>query len=376
MNDQLTVDRSRVVVLDDFFPDLSTGFRVAEFTWMLRHDLIEQVLTTRPLEPVAKAFSAAYPELFDRVLPYRPELLEGVELAWIVFLNNAAHFLADLQQHDVPFVVTLYPGGGLDLGSASATRKLSSVLSSPLLRAAITTQPRVTRFVRERFPGVVVHELIGLTVNPSYFGPGPGLRTDYYGEGKQQLDLAFVAHRYRPDGADKGYGAFLDTVRELRKAGIEVAAHVVGGFSARDLPDDDLDDVLIFHGVLDTVALKDVLSAIDLVISPNRPGVLSPRSFDGFPTGSVIEAGLCGAGMVATDLLEQNLLFQDGRNMLIVPPDAPAIAERVIALIRSPGGLRRMAQAGLVVARRAYGIDAQLWSRRRVLDEALVGGAR
>jgi len=45
----------------------------------------------------------------------------------------------------------------------------------------------------------------------------------------------------------------------------------------------------------------------------------------------------------------------------------------VIALIRSPGGIRRMARAGLAVARDAYGVDAQLWSRRRVLEEALEG---
>lgn len=373
MSDDRAPRPSGVVALDDFFPHLSTGFRVAEFTWMLRHELIDRVMTTRPIQPVAKAFSAAYPDVFDRVLAYDPGLLSRSKLAWIDFLNNAVHFLPDLQAHGVPFVVTLYPGGGLDLGSAPASRKLGAVLSSPLLRSAITTQPRVTRFVRDRFPDVVVHEIIGLAVNPGYFGPGAGLRTDYFGDGKRVLDVAFVAHRYRADGADKGYGTFLDTIRALREAGIPVHAHIVGGFSAGDLPDHDLDGVLSFHGVLDTLALKQVLSTTDLVISPNRPGVLSPRAFDGFPTGSVIEAGLCGAAMVATDELQQNVLFRDGRNILIVPPDAQAIAERVIALIRSPGGIRRMARAGLAVARDAYGVDAQLWSRRRVLEEALEG---
>lgn len=361
----------RVVALDDFFPQLSTGFRVAEFTWMLRHGLIDKVLTTQPLEPVLEAFGAAYPDVVDRVVAYRAESLAHADLAWIDFLNNATHFLPDLEQHGVPFVVTLYPGGGLDLGSTAASRKLRAVLSSPLLRAVVTTQPRVTRFVRDRYPAVAVREIVGLTVSPSYFGPGAGLRRDYHGDGKDRLDLAFVAHRYRADGADKGYDTFLDTVRLLRGNGIEVRAHVVGGFSAGDLPDADLDGVLEFHGILDTTSLRDVLSGIDLVISPNRPGVLSARSFDGFPTGSVIEAGLCGAGMVATDLLEQNVLFRDGRDILIVPPDAQAIAERVSALIRSPGGIRRMAQAGLAVVRDAYGVTAQLWGRRRVLDEAL-----
>jgi glycosyltransferase involved in cell wall biosynthesis len=374
MNVERTPGASRVVALDDFFPDLGTGFRVAEFTWMLHHDLIGQVLTTQNLAPLSAKFGAAYPDLVERVAAYRAELLAGADLAWIDFLNNADHFLSDLEEHGVPFVVTLYPGGGLNLGSPQAGRKLAAVMSSPLLRAVITTQPRVTEYVLARFPDAPVHEILGIAVNSSYFGPGAGMRMNYYGEGKPALDVAFVAHRYRPDGADKGYGTFLDTVRELRAAGLEVRAHVVGGFAPRDLPDQDLDEVLTFHGVMDTAALKALLLGIDLVISPNRPGVLSARAFDGFPTGSVIEAALCGAGMVATDLLQQNVLFRDGRDILIVPPEAPAIAERIVALISSPGGIRRMAQAGLAIARRSYGVSVQLWGRRRVLEAAL-GGA-
>ncbi|WP_324276141.1 glycosyltransferase family 2 protein [Blastococcus brunescens] len=39
-----------------------------------------------------------------------------------------------------------------------------------------------------------------------------------------------------------------------------------------------------------------------------------------------------------------------------------------------PGGLRRVAQEGLRTTRRAYGVDAQLWTRRRILEATRAAG--
>ncbi|MFP3670564.1 hypothetical protein SB717_36370, partial [Priestia sp. SIMBA_032] len=85
-----------------------------------------------------------YPEFAERVEPYTVDELRGASLAWMTFLNNAAYFLDDLEATETPFVVTLYPGGGLNLGDPEADAKLAAVLASPMLRAVITTQPRVT----------------------------------------------------------------------------------------------------------------------------------------------------------------------------------------------------------------------------------------
>jgi len=359
-----------VVILDDIFPNLVTGFRVAEFNWLMKRGAVSHVLTTQPLLLQLPDYAALYPEFEDRVRAYSREALAGASLAWMTFLNNAAYFLDDLEATETPFVVTLYPGGGLDLGDPEAERKLESVLASPLLRGVITTQPVVTARIRELAPKVVVHEILGVVVNPIYLGPGAGFRRDYFPSGSPTLRLAFAAHKYTQHGEDKGYGVFLDAVRGLREEGLPIEAHVVGGFSPDDLDVSDLDGILTFHGTLKTKELKGFFTGIDLVVSPNRPGALSENAFDGFPLGSVVEAALCGAGMVATDALDQNRLFMDGRNILIVQPSAADIVHRVRELIDAPGGIGRLAQAGLAVVRRHYGVDSQLWARLRVLESA------
>jgi glycosyltransferase involved in cell wall biosynthesis len=359
-----------VVVLDDFFPNLSTGFRIAEFNWMLRNRVIDAVYTTQPLESALPAFRERYPELAARVLAYDPDALTDVRLASLVFLNNAAYFFPDLERASVPFVVTLYPGGGLNLGEAEAEEKLERVLGSPLLKAVITTQPLVTDYVRARAPHLNVTEIIGAAINPTYFGPGPGFRTDYFGRGSDRLRLCFVAHRYSPRGEDKGYDLFLAVVRELASRGTPVSAHVVGGFDAQVLDVSDLADMIAFHSAMPTDHLKAFFADMDLVIAPNRAGVLAPGAFDGFPTASAVEAALAGVGIVATDALRQNRLFHDGRDILVVEPDPCQIADRIDRLVASPGGIQRLAQAGLATARRHYGVDAQLWRRKSVLEAA------
>ena len=363
--------RGRVVILDDIFPRLATGFRVAEFNWLMKRDAVAEVLTTQPLLDELPLYVAEYPEFADRVKPYSRDALEGADLAWMTFLNNAAYFLDDLHATGTPFVVTLYPGGGLNLGDAEADAKLAAVLASPLLRGVITTQPLVTARVRALAPEVAVHEILGVVVSPLYLGPGAGFRTDYYPSGSPVLRLAFAAHKYTERGEDKGYDVFLDAVRGLREREIPVEAHVIGGFSERDVDLSGLEDVLTFHGVLTTKELRTLFSGIDLILSPNRPGVLSTNAFDGFPLGSVIEAALCGAGIVATDALDQNRLFMDGRNILIVQPAADDIAHRIEELIDAPGGIGRLAQAGLAVARLHYGVNSQLWARLSVMETAL-----
>ncbi|MEO5533968.1 MAG: glycosyltransferase [Pseudolysinimonas sp.] len=366
----MTVTAPVVVVLDDYFPRLETGFRIAEFTWLLEHSVVDRVATTWPLEVPLPLYAELHPEVADRVLPYDPAILEDADLAVLVFLNNAILFLPDLEASGTPFIVTLYPGGGLDLGDAVAEQKLQRLLASPLLRAVVTTQPRVTEHVRALAPELMIAEIIGVVVNPLYHFPGAGRRENYFGFGKDQLDVVFTAHKYHPSGRDKGYDVYLDMLRELRDE-LPIRGHVVGGFEPGDLPDDDLRDILSFHGSLTTLEYRRTMLEMDAVVTPGRPGITGPFVFDGFPTGSAIEAALCGAAIVATDAFDQNVAFRDGRDILIVPPEPGAIAARLRDTISAPGGLRVLAQAGLEVARAQYSVDTQLWGRRRLIERVL-----
>jgi glycosyltransferase involved in cell wall biosynthesis len=359
-------------VLDDHFPTKGTGFRIAEFSWMLRHGVVLEVMTTAtPLDELLAEYSAVHSQTYRNIRPYDADRLDHFECASVLFLNNAAYFLDDLERHGLPFVVTLYPGGGLNLGEAEAEAKLRRVLGSPQLRHVITTQPIVTQHVLSaRGSAVPVTELVGLAVDPTYLSPGPGFRTSYFGSGKDRLDVCFVAHRYTADGADKGFPVFLEAVRLLQNAGLQVLGHIVGGYDPWDVSSSHSHLDLRFSSVLSTPELREFFMGMDLIISPTTPGLLAPGSFDGFPTGSCVEAALSGVGVIASDPLNQNRVFTDRRDIHMPVASAPDVVQRIHEILAETDGLRRVAQAGLRTARRAYGVDAQLWSRRRVLESA------
>lgn len=364
------VRRGGIVVLDDYFPTKGTGFRIAEFDWMLRQGVVDEVMTTVPdLRSLVAEYATLHPETHRQISSYDARRFKEFECASVMFLNNAAHFVADLDRDGLPFVLTLYPGGGLNPGTPRTERMLKRVLASPQLKHVITTQPVVTELVTTRTGGSVpVTEILGVTVDPGYLAPGPGLRTNYYGTGKPVLDICFVAFRYTADGSDKGWPVFLRTLRLLVDAGLPVRGHVVGGFGPADAGADHADLPLTFASTLSTPELRAFYAGMDVIVSPTAPGRLAPGAFDGFPTGSCVEAALCGVALVATDPLGQNRVFTDGRDIHMPPADAVEVVARILEMVAEPDGVRRIAQAGLRTARRAYGMEAQLCSRRQILE--------
>jgi glycosyltransferase involved in cell wall biosynthesis len=370
-----TATSDGIVVLDDRFPDLMTGFRVAEFSWLLRQGVVREVMSTHPqLDEHLPAFVERYPDLEGRVTPYRPERLPEFELAYLVFLDNAAGFLADLEHASLDFVVELYPGGGLRLGTEATDAVLTRVVASPLLRHIVTTQPRVTEYlttITAELPPVV--EILGVVVNESYFTDGEGSDEGrpYFGYGKTQLDVLFAAHRYDERGVNKGYPVFVEACSRLAEAGVPIRAHVVGGHVADDIPLGDVSDRFRFHGPLVTEEFQRLARGMDLVLSPNRPFVVRPGVWDGFPTGSCVEAALCGAGVVCSDELVQNRVFTDGEDIVIVSPDPVLVTDRVLELLQRPDGVRGLAARGQQAFRRAYAPDAQLVPRREALVASL-----
>ena len=364
-----------IVVVDDLFPNLVTGFRVAEFSWLLRAGVVREVMTSlAQLEDHLPSFLELYPDLEGRVGPYTPDRLAEFELAYVIFLDNARIFLPDLEHHHLDFVMELYPGGGLRLGTEETAQTLERVVTSPRLRGVLTTQPRVTEYLASIGPGLPpVEEVIGVVVNESYFGPeeGFGREQPYFGRGKEHLDVLFAAHRYDERGVHKGYPVFIEVCRLLSEAGVPLRAHVVGGHRADDVPLGDLGQRFTFHGALVTDRFQRMALGMDLVLSPNRPSLVRPGAWDGFPTGSCVEAALCGVGVVCSDELDQNRLFTDGVDILISPPDPDRYCARILDLLQHADGVAGLAEAGRRAFRRAYSTEAQLVPRKELLAAAL-----
>jgi len=243
-------------------------------------------------------------------------------------------------------------------------------VTSPRLAGILTTQPQVTEYLVGMGPRLPpVDEVLGVVVNGSYFGPEGGLRREhpYVGLGKEHLYVLFGTHRYDERGVHKGYPVFIEVCRLLRRAGVPV----VGGHRADDVRLGDLGPHVTFHGALVTDRFQYAALGMDLVLSPNRPDLVRPGARDGFPSGSCVEAALCGVGVVCSDELDQNRLFTDGEDILISAPDPEHYCARILDLLQRPDGVAHLAESGRRAFRRAYSTEAQLVPRKDLLVAAL-----
>lgn len=366
--------RAELVVLDDFFPNLLTGFRIAEFNAYLRAYRNVRVLSAlRDFETEHARYAELYPEMASRVERYTRKALGRPQLVYLMFLNNAALFLPMLERRDIPFVLTLYPGGGFGLNEPPSDKKLRRVLASKQLRGLIVTQQVTGDYVRSfaQRHGLTlprIRHIPGVVANPLYFSPDLPAHQPYFGEGKADFDVCFVAEKYMPLGQNKGYPEFVEAALMLREEPA-LRFHVVGSFGPDDIDVSALDDRITFHGRVETSRLPRFFAGMDLVVSPNKPYLLHPGNFDGFPTGGCVEAALCGVAVMASDSLGQNIGYPNGEAMLIIEPSAPAVAEGIRMLLASPEQVGQIARRGCELTRQWYAPSVQIEGRRDVISE-------
>ena len=376
---RLRLKRQPWVILDDFFPNLLTGFRVAEYNAYLQaYPTLRTLSTLGDFAQRHAEYAERYPQHASRVQFFTEEALDGCAFAYLNFLNNAVLFLPHLERRRLPFVLTMYPGGGLGLNEPESDDKLKRVMSLPGLQGIITTQRVTADYLREFAPrhGLrlpPLHTVTGVVVNPLYFAPDMPVHGVYFGEGKPTFDICFVAEKYMPRGENKGYPEFIAMAHALADLP-QLRFHVVGSFTPDDIDVRALGERICFHGRLETSQMRSFFGDKDLVVSPNKPWTLHPGNFDGFPTGSCVEASLCGVAMMATDALKQDPGYGAAQAMLIVEPDdAAALAQQVRVLVADPAQLGRIARAGQALSRRLYAPEHQIGERMRVLEGAAAG---
>jgi lipopolysaccharide transport system ATP-binding protein len=325
------------------------------------------------------AYRALYPELAQRIGQYVPSRLQGAKFAYITFLNNAHQYLDDLTRFEIPFVLNLYPGGGLGLNEAESDQKLLRVLASPLLKAIIVTQPVVENYLAQlakqndlKLPPL--HLIQGVVANPDYFNSNLTQHGPRYGFGKEVLDVCFVAENYMAGAANKGFPDFVQAMQGLKDLP-QLRIHLVGGgYSASDYQVPGLASSIEYHGRLSTTQLREFFANADIIVSPNRPGLLHAGNFDGFPTGACVEAALCQVAIVASDALQQNPGYKDQTSIFLLQDQQeswPQQIERVIRhLALQPDLLRKVAIEGQCVTQSLYSPEKQIASRQDILRKA------
>jgi glycosyltransferase involved in cell wall biosynthesis len=364
---------NRLIIIDDFFPSLATPFRVAEINSILSHFESAIVYSASPDRGAFSQYAACYPQFANRVRRFHPlRSLKG-SAAYLIFLNNIFRYLEYVENAHLPFVLELYPGGGFYLDDAVSDAHLRRVLGSPMLRKVIVTQ-NVTRdyLLRKKFCKKEEIEFIyGVVTLSDTLGEARARRARY-GINKQTIDICFVANKYMPGGADKGYDRFIASARILSGRHAQVRFHVVGNFTEHDIAVEDLRGHITFYGHQFTSFFPGFYSRMDLILSPNVPSLIAPGAFDGFPTGCCIEAALCGTAMFISDELNMNEgRLNEGEEVVIIPREPEQIAEMVEKYIADPARLALLAQNGQRAIRSLFAIATQMAPRLHVLLDLL-----
>jgi lipopolysaccharide transport system ATP-binding protein len=364
------------VILDDFFPNLLTGFRIAEYNAYLQRFPRLTICSTLPnFAMQLRRYSRLYPQLAPRVRRFSGAAAPAPSFAYLNFLNNALAFLPYLEARKIPFVFTLYPGGGFGIDDRACDDKLDRVCASPCLKHVVVTQKRTAEYLHARHPAVPWTFVYGCVVNSLYFPDAIAPRVRF-GDGKATFDICFVAEKYMLQGRNKGYPVCIDAARRVAAAIPETRLHVVGGFIPGDWPLGELAGKVTFHGRLTTQALREFFLKMDVIASPNVPFTLHAGNFDGFPTAACAEASLCGVAMVVADVLDLNTEYRAGRELVIAAPEVETFAEALLTLGREPERLRSLALAGQQKSRALFAPERQIPPRLAVIErEAQACGA-
>jgi glycosyltransferase involved in cell wall biosynthesis len=371
-----------LVVLDTVFPHPLSPFRNQEFINYLDHFPSSLVLTTgehlpafkekRDIVEIINTFEQEHAEYAGRTIPSDHNLERyTARLAYAIFLDNIWSFLDAIEEKKIPFVFTLYPGGGFKLNIPECDAKLIRVFGSSQFRKVIVTQKVTYDYLLEKnfCPPEKIEFLYGV-VTPLTILRDFNHKIWYGGE-KQRLDICFVAHKYMEGGIDKGYDLFIEAAKKLAAEITNIHFHVVGNFDEADYPIDGLVGRLTFYGQRHQDWFDEFYRDKDIILSPNKPFTLLPGTFDGFPTASCTEAGLRKVAIFCTDILMLNMKFTDRKDIVIIQPDVLDIVETIMYYYENPAELRAVAENGFRRIRTVYNFENQISPRIQIIEQEL-----
>lgn len=377
-------------IIDDVFPCELSPFRYEEYMTYFDNFKYVECLTTgyslgalnekRGIEYVIDKFINKYKKFIDRfyIIPFQSNdewfrFNDSVntcksKLAVVTFLNNLENLCINnldlLDNHKIPFILTLYPGGGFEMYNEVSDEKLKKVFSSDMFRKVIVTQGVIQQYLLDNkyckeddicfIPGIVTpKEMLNIEIE----------NKNHYGLGKNKLDICFVAHKYTVDGADKGYDKFIEVAKKITKKYSNVYFHVVGSFDENVIDVEEIKDKITFYGTKGTDWFADFYADKDIILSPNIPFVLGKGAFDGFPTGACTEAMLNKVALFATDELKQNIYLKDNESYVLLKPTVDDIYKKLVYFYKNPEKLKNISEKGYKIINKNYSTEKQIGER-------------
>jgi len=369
-----------LLLADEILPSDFSPFRTVEYGHYLRFFdsavlSLEDWYTDVSNDSFADAL-AGLPlpdDLKQRIFPFRAAPDITAKLAYVTFLDNAARMLPYFEAKQLPFILQLYPGGAFELNQPNSDERLRAIKASGLCRKVVVTQTVTQRYLTDTmgFDPAQVEFIYGGVFDSR-------VEFDFfrdkirYGSGKDTIDLCFVAHRYGNNMSSKGYDHFVAVAQELAASDPRIRFHVVGDYTPDDIPLGVAADRFTYYGRRPSVFFRTFYPRMDAIISVNRPFVLAPGAFDGFPTGACMEAGFRGVLNCINDPLDLNIAFTDGQDIILLDFEPAHTAARIRSLIETPDRLYDLAYANWRKFKDVFDVDRQLWARTKLIADELI----
>jgi glycosyltransferase involved in cell wall biosynthesis len=368
-----------LLIIDDILPSDFSPFRTLEYShylsffdsallslegWHLwvANDSFAELAESSPL-------AAAHPE---RVLRFEDGADIAARLAYVTFLGNAQRLLPYFKARSLPFILQLYPGGGFEVNQDATDKSLREVLLCDLCRGVIVTQTLTRDYIQDKIgvdPAKVTMVFGGVFDSRVNFDFSRDKL--FYPTAKDTLDLCFVAHKYAGDLSSKGYDQFVAIALALTPELPNLRFHVVGDYGPEDIPLGAAENRFTFYGRRPSEFFAHFYPRMDAIVSVNKPFVLAPGAFDGFPTGSCLEAGFRGVLNCINDPLDLNPTFIDGQDIVLLDYDTQRSITMLRDLLADPSRLYKLAYANWRKFLEIFAVDAQLWARSRVISAEL-----
>lgn len=377
--------QNSLIIIDDIFPSIFSPFRYEEYVEYLKNIENVYIFTTgrslkainenRNIKEVIKEFEEKEPQFKGKILELNDKNIKILKylknkVAIFTFLANVRENLKILEEYNIPFIFTLYPGGGFVLNDNNCNLELKRICSLENFKKVIVTQKNVYKYlINNKICNKKQIKFIYGVVTPVEMLNETNAEKKYYKKNKQTLDICFVAHKYTEKGTDKGYDLFIEAAKKLNKKYSDIFYHVIGGFNKNDIDVKKLKNNIKFYGVRDSKWLKKFYKDIDIIISPNRPFELGEGTFDGFPTGSCTEAMVNGVLLLCTDELKLNIKFKNKKELIIIKPDGNDIFNKIEKLYKKPQKIMKIAENGKNKARKIYSKENQIYPRIELIKK-------
>lgn len=372
-----------LLIFDDIFPHPVSGFRYEEFTVLLSSFKKSKIVMSpsaysvvnTPVNDHKKHIINFIEE--NKFLKNKLGLKKGyininAKLFYCVFINNIFNNLNWLEKHKIPFVFTLYPGGGFQLNETFSDNKLKKVFASPMFRNVIVTQ-KITQdyLINNNFCKSQTIQFVFGGVVPQISLKKDLTNKKSYLINKPTFDICFCAAKYTPRGVDKGYDVFIDFAHIIANEYDFIRFHIIGGFTEDDIDVSTLKDRINFYGYQNFESLGAIYKKMDVLISPNKPFILGKGAFDGFPLGTVVEAVLNGVVVLITDQLKQNNVFVPDVDLILIESEINSITKEITDLINSPEKLYSISDKGKEKFLKVYSNKIQMLPRIILLQNEI-----